>query len=85
MMAGAQRFVAYCDPAVERVDLAKAYRPATDTLLLIGPEGDFTPAEIERTLGAGFRPVTLGENRLRTETAALYALSCCHIIDNLNQ
>lgn len=42
MMAGAQRFVAYCDPAVERVDLARAYRPATDTLLLIGPEGDFT-------------------------------------------
>ncbi len=82
MMPDAQRFVAYCDPAVERIDLAKSYEPRKDTLLLIGPEGDFTPGEIERTLASGFKPVTLGENRLRTETAALYALSACHIIDD---
>lgn len=82
MMPDAQRFVAYCDPAVERIDLAKYYEPRKDTLLLIGPEGDFTPGEIERTLASGFKPVTLGENRLRTETAALYALSACHIIDD---
>ncbi len=84
LMPEAQRFVAYCNPEIPRVDLAKSYVPFRDTLILIGPEGDFTPAEIRNTLDAGFRPVTLGENRLRTETAALFALSTCHTIDCIN-
>jgi 16S rRNA (uracil1498-N3)-methyltransferase len=42
-------------------------------LILIGPEGDFSPSEIEKAISAGFIPVSLGEARLRTETAALYA------------
>jgi 16S rRNA (uracil1498-N3)-methyltransferase len=41
--------------------------------MLIGPEGDFTPVEIQAALKAGFVPVSLGENRLRTETAAVVA------------
>lgn len=85
MMPGAGRYVAYCDEAVGKTDFAKVYEPGHDTLILIGPEGDFTPDEIRTTLEAGFRPVTLGDNRLRTETAALYALSACHIIDDLNK
>ncbi|MDE6117352.1 MAG: 16S rRNA (uracil(1498)-N(3))-methyltransferase [Duncaniella sp.] len=85
IMPEAQRFVAYCDPEIPRVDLAKSYRPYRDTLILIGPEGDFSPAEIRATLDAGFSPVTLGDNRLRTETAALFALSTCHVIDQLNR
>ncbi len=84
LMPEAQRFVAYCNPEIPRVDLAKSYVPFRDTLILIGPEGDFTPAEIRNTLDAGFRPVTLGDNRLRTETAALFALSTCHTIDCIN-
>jgi len=44
-------------------------------LVLIGPEGDFTPEEIAQTLGAGAFPITLGPIILRTETAALYCLS----------
>lgn len=84
MMPDAQRFVAYCDPEIPRVNLARSYQPGRDTLILIGPEGDFTPAEIRATLDAGFKPVTLGDNRLRTETAALFALSTCHVIDQLN-
>ncbi len=84
LMPEAQRFVAYCNPEIPRVDLAKSYVPFRDTLILIGPEGDFTPAEIRNTLDAGFLPVTLGENRLRTETAALFALSTCHTIDCIN-
>lgn len=84
MMPDAQRFVAYCDPAIPRVNLARSYKPGMDTLILIGPEGDFNPAEIRATLDAGFKPVTLGDNRLRTETAALFALSTCHVIDQLN-
>lgn len=85
LMPEAQRFVAYCDPTIPRVDMAKSYQSFHDTLILIGPEGDFTPTEINATLQAGFKPVTLGENRLRTETAALFALSTCHIIDQLKQ
>jgi 16S rRNA (uracil1498-N3)-methyltransferase len=43
--------------------------------MLIGPEGDFTPAEINRALGSGAQPMSLGPIVLRTETAALYSLS----------
>lgn len=83
LMPDAQRFVGYCDPSVPRLDMARAYRPGRDTLILIGPEGDFDPDEIRMALDAGFVPVTLGDNRLRTETAALYALSVTHIVDSL--
>lgn len=83
LMPEAQRFVGYCDDDVaERRDFAGEYAPGRDTLILIGPEGDFTPAEIEATIAAGIMPVTFGSNRLRTETAALYAVSACHIIDS---
>lgn len=43
--------------------------------ILIGPEGDFSPAEVEAAVEAGFRPLTLGESRLRTETAAVAAVA----------
>lgn len=79
-----QRFVAYCDPAVPRRDLCMAYRPGKDAVVMIGPEGDFSPEEIEETLNSGWIPVTLGDNRLRTETAAIVACDTFHIIDRLN-
>lgn len=44
-------------------------------LMLIGPEGDFTPAEVNRALSAGAQPMTLGPIILRAETAAIYSLS----------
>ena len=43
--------------------------------VLVGPEGDFSSAETQAALGAGFQPVTLGKIVLRVETAALYCLS----------
>jgi 16S rRNA (uracil1498-N3)-methyltransferase len=46
-----------------------------DVTILIGPEGDFSPAEIEWALQNGYRPISLGAARLRTETAAVVA--CC--------
>ena len=54
--------------------LSKNKRPRR-VLILVGPEGDFTPAEISLAIGAGCRPLTLGPIILRTETAALYCLS----------
>jgi len=50
-------------------------RPPRSVLWLIGPEGDFTPAEMSRSKAAGFEPITLGPLVLRCETAAVYALS----------
>lgn len=44
-----------------------------DGLVLIGPEGDFSEQEVKMALDQGYKAITLGDNRLRTETAALYA------------
>jgi len=49
-------------------------------VLAVGPEGGFSPAEVERFLGAGFRPFTVGGTILRTETAALYAQAAVRIL-----
>ncbi len=50
-------------------------RPPRRVVWLIGPEGDFTPAELSQAKSAGFEPITLGPLVLRCETAAVYALS----------
>lgn len=76
-----QRFICYCDKNIERRLLPREIIAGSDTTILIGPEGDFTPEEVELALQNGFIPVTLGDNRLRTETAALYAASTVHIIN----
>lgn len=81
----AQKFVGYCDADTPRTLLAKACRPGTDTRILIGPEGDFSPAEIDACRKAGYMPVTMGDIRLRTETAALVGVDTIHIINQLNQ
>lgn len=56
-------------------DYAAQNGPVTDVTILVGPEGDFTPAEINLAKGHGCQPVTLGPIILRTETAAIYCLS----------
>ncbi len=78
-----QRFICYCDRNIQRRDLCKEIRPGSDVTILIGPEGDFSQREVELALANGFIPVTLGDNRLRTETAALYAASTVHIVNQL--
>lgn len=80
----AQRFVAYCDPSIPRLNLCREYQPGKDAAILIGPEGDFDPEEIRSALDQGWKPVSLGDNRLRTETAALVGCDTFHIIDQLN-
>jgi 16S rRNA (uracil1498-N3)-methyltransferase len=52
--------------------------------ILIGPEGDFTPAELQKALETGAQPVTLGKNRLRTETAGVYSCTLFNSINELN-
>jgi 16S rRNA (uracil1498-N3)-methyltransferase len=79
-----QKYMGYCDDNVERKLFAKQYQPNVDVIILIGPEGDFSPAEVQAAISAKYVPVTMGDNRLRTETAALVACDTCHIINQIN-
>jgi 16S rRNA (uracil1498-N3)-methyltransferase len=69
-----QRFIAYVDEA-NPDHLLRVSKPVGNVVLLIGPEGDFSPEELTLALATGFRKVSLGGNRLRTETAGLVAVS----------
>ena len=81
-----RKFIACCHEDMQRLDLTDELlaegrdwsRPlhdkTDDITVLIGPEGDFTTDEVELAIACGYTPVTLGNSRLRTETAALYAV-----------
>lgn len=76
-----QRFIAWIDDSVND-HLKDCILAQTAVSILIGPEGDFSRREVALAVEHHFRPVTLGRERLRTETAALAA---CHIVNLLNQ
>ncbi|MEO6719788.1 MAG: 16S rRNA (uracil(1498)-N(3))-methyltransferase [Ferruginibacter sp.] len=67
-----QKFIAHCEEDA-RQQLIKEIDPAASQVLLIGPEGDFTKVEIEDALQHQFVAVSLGDTRLRTETAGVVA------------
>ncbi|MDQ3109337.1 MAG: 16S rRNA (uracil(1498)-N(3))-methyltransferase [Bacteroidota bacterium] len=69
----AQRFIAHCADS-EKIPLKNNVKSEGDIFILIGPEGDFSGDEIALATEKGFVPITLGERRLRTETAALVAV-----------
>lgn len=73
-------FIAHCQ-SKDLPLLNKKVTPAKEVTILIGPEGDFSPQEIELALAKGFTEISLGHARLRTETAALAA---CHIANIAN-
>lgn len=78
-----QKFVAHCEDETSKKILHQCLAKNKSTLVLIGPEGDFTPDEIEFILNNGpCTAVSLGSNRLRTETAAIYAAT---IFNALNE
>ncbi|MFN4314441.1 MAG: RsmE family RNA methyltransferase [Chitinophagaceae bacterium] len=79
--AADSRFIAHCLPAPKENWGSVAAQTSADTLLCIGPEGDFTESEIEEALAAGATAISLGENRLRTETAAMAAVACFYLIN----
>ena len=74
------KYIAHCYQN-EKQPLNKLYNKGENALILIGPEGDFSEEEIEKAIAQGFQPISLGDTRLRTETAALVA---CHTIHVLN-
>ncbi len=76
-----QKFIAWCETGHES-ELHNIYQKDADVLILIGPEGDFSKTEVELAIKSGFVPITLGESRLRTETAGIVA---CHTIGLMNR
>ncbi|OOQ57689.1 16S rRNA (uracil(1498)-N(3))-methyltransferase [Mucilaginibacter pedocola] len=76
-----EKYIAHCAEG-EKLALPEAIAKQSRYLILIGPEGDFSPAEVEIALQNGYKAITLGESRLRTETAALEA---CFEINFLNR
>lgn len=76
------KLIAHCEADKPRTPIAAALQPGIDAVVLIGPEGDFSEEEIQQALAAGFTPVSLGPSRLRTETAALYAVTAFNLIND---
>jgi 16S rRNA (uracil1498-N3)-methyltransferase len=75
------RFIAHCVES-EKFFIKDQFKPNSDYIVMIGPEGDFTSAEINSALSHKFIPISLGDSRLRTETAGLEA---CFEINFLNR
>ncbi len=67
-----QKFIAHCEDQ-QKTSLKQLIEPNSNITILIGPEGDFSQKEITLSAENGFVPVSLGETRLRTETAAIVA------------
>ncbi len=76
-----QKFIAWCETEHEKL-LFDACTAKESTLILIGPEGDFTKEEVDKSLLQGFTPISLGRSRFRTETAGMVA---CHDVFLKNQ
>jgi 16S rRNA (uracil1498-N3)-methyltransferase len=76
-----EKYIAHCRNS-EKSKFSNIYKAGKDAIILIGPEGDFSEEEISMAEDAGFKSISLGGNRLRTETAALVA---CHTVSLLNE
>lgn len=77
-----EKFIAHCEDG-EKIHLLDSMTAGQDALVLIGPEGDFSPNEIEMAFKAGFKPTSLGPSRLRTETAALVAVHIMNLVNRI--
>lgn len=77
-----RKFIAHCHDSPKK-PLAQSYKKGEDALVLVGPEGDFTEEEVARAIELGFEPVSLGDTRLRSETASLVSMHTIHVINNI--
>ena len=79
-----EKYIAHCDSSFgERPYLGNLVKKGVNTLILIGPEGDFSKEEINFALQNGFKAISLGRERLRTETAAVVATTVVATINKL--
>lgn len=72
-----QKFIAHCENSIEKKSFKNEIVPNKNIVIMIGPEGDFSANEIQQALDQKFIAVSLGNTRLRTETAAVVA---CHSV-----
>lgn len=77
-----EKFIAHCYQD-EKAPLFRKAGVQTESLILIGPEGDFTKEEVSQAIDSGFKPVSLGNTRLRTETAGIAAVQTIHFINEV--
>ena len=77
-----QNFMGHCIEDMEKQLLSTQYKKGQNSVILIGPEGDFTEGEVAQALSLTFEAVSLGNSRLRTETAGVVA---CHTVNLLNE
>jgi 16S rRNA (uracil1498-N3)-methyltransferase len=77
----ANKYIAHCQED-DKINLKSTYKKAESALILIGPEGDFSKSEIKDAITQQYQAISLGNSRLRTETAGVVA---CHIINLLNE
>lgn len=83
-----QRFICHCYNEFPKADLFETLQSLPsdeETIVLVGPEGDFSVSEVEYALSKGFQSVSLGSSRLRTETAGLYAVMLAHLVKSGNK
>ena len=76
-----KKFIAHCYEQNKQL-LQQVYQKSSDAVILIGPEGDFSPEEVQAAIQHRFLPVSLGSSRLRTETAGIAA---CHTVALMNE
>ncbi len=80
-----QKFIAHCYSDIfekdNRTHLKNLYTKGNDALILIGPEGDFSVEEVKFAINNGFKEISLGSSRLRTETAGMYACATINILN----
>jgi 16S rRNA (uracil1498-N3)-methyltransferase len=76
-----KKLIAHCYPG-QKPHLKNVIDPGENVLVLIGPEGDFSIEEVKLAVENGFQEISLGQSRLRTETAALVA---CHTVALVNE
>lgn len=74
-------FIAHCQDS-ERFELKRRAAPDNPITILIGPEGDFTTKEIKKAVKQGYLPISMGQSRLRTETAAIVGCTTVAIINS---
>ena len=79
----AHRYIAHCNDG-DRQTLKPAYQVGWDAVIAIGPEGDFSMQEVKQSLDVGFKGITLGTSRLRTETAGVVACHSIYFVNEIN-
>ena len=74
------KYIAHCNKN-EKLFLKNELGSGSDSVVLIGPEGDFSPVEIEMATANGYREISLGNSRLRTETAGVVTCTMAAMVN----